>query len=746
MLATGDELVDHHLRAVGKIAELGFPDHQRARRGGRVAVFERQDGLFRKEGVVQVETRLVLDQMLQRDIGPGVLLVVQYRVTVREGATADVLAGHANRVAFEQQGRVRHGFGEAPVDRQPTGSHFLAIFEDLRNLTLNDEPFRYFEQLVRQFLQRLEVEAGVVTRGPGVAQIRTPVDEQFLVRLLDQAFHHVQAVVQGGTVLVDLRLDALGIKHASLGQSLGVQLARSALLGDLLIHQGLGATRLVGLVVATTAVADQIDDHVTLELHAIIDRQLGDEQHRFRIVAIHVQDRRLHHLRHVGRVLGGTRVLLTADGEANLVVDHDANRATSSEAAGLRHLEGFHDHALPRNSGITVDGYRKHLVTGKIVATILTGTHRTLDHWRDDFQVRRVERQCEMNLTAGGHHVGRKALVILDVAGAQALDLLALELVEQVARVLAEGIHQHVKAATVGHTDDDFLVAVRTRALNDFIQQRNQALATFQAKTLGTRILGTQVFFQAFSGGEALEQMATHFGGKRRAAAHALQTLLEPLALLGIDNVGELGADGAAVGLLQGFLDFTQGCFFLADVELTGTEGGIQIGIGQAVMIDRQIGRSRALSQTQRVKLGSLVATHAVGLDQTQDFNLLLLMLAAYAPGRYRLSATLILGEQNEVIADRRVRDIGGSAAIGRQLLEIGAPLFWHSVGIVQVELVELFHIGSVTTGKVGTVPHALHYAFLHAWSPSVRGHHQRGHRSRPVWTTAQTDPNGPHR
>ncbi|MCY1175082.1 hypothetical protein D9M73_153040 [compost metagenome] len=116
-------------------------------------------------------------------------------------------------------------------------------------------------------------------------------------------------------------------------------------------------------------------------------------------------------------------------------------------------------------------------------------------------------------------------------------------------------------------------------------------------------------------------------------------------------------------------------------------------------MIDRQVCRCRTLPQPQRVKLGCLVATHTVGLDQSQHFNLLLLVLTAHAAGGNRLGAALVLCQQDEMIANCGVRNIGGRVAVSRQLLEVGAPLFGHSVGVVQVELVELFHIGSVTTG-----------------------------------------------
>ncbi len=116
-------------------------------------------------------------------------------------------------------------------------------------------------------------------------------------------------------------------------------------------------------------------------------------------------------------------------------------------------------------------------------------------------------------------------------------------------------------------------------------------------------------------------------------------------------------------------------------------------------MIDRQIRRRRALPQAQRIELGSLVATHPICLDQSQHFNLLLLVFAAHTAGGYRLSAALVFGQQHEMIANGRVRYISGRAAISWQLLKVGAPFFWHSVRVVQVKLIELFHIGSVTTG-----------------------------------------------
>ena len=58
-LARGDELVEHHLRAVGEIAELRLPQRQRVRLGERVAVFEAEHRLFRQHRVDDLEARLL---------------------------------------------------------------------------------------------------------------------------------------------------------------------------------------------------------------------------------------------------------------------------------------------------------------------------------------------------------------------------------------------------------------------------------------------------------------------------------------------------------------------------------------------------------------------------------------------------------------------------------------------------------------------------------------------------------------
>ena len=71
---------------------------------------------------------------------------------------------------------------------------------------------------------------------------------------------------------------------------------------DLLVHQRLGEARLVAFIVAVAAIAEHVDDDRLLEFLPELDRDLRGVNDGFRVVAVHVEDRRLDHLGDVGRV------------------------------------------------------------------------------------------------------------------------------------------------------------------------------------------------------------------------------------------------------------------------------------------------------------------------------------------------------------------------------------------------------------------------------------------------------------
>lgn len=108
------------------------------------------------------------------------------------------------------------------------------------------------------------------------------------------------------------------------------------MLGNGLVHQRLRDRRRVLLVVAELAEADDIDDHVLMELRAEVDGELRGEHHGFGIVAVHVQHRRFDHLDDVRAVQRRARVARVRGRETDLIVDDDMQRAVRAVAARLR--------------------------------------------------------------------------------------------------------------------------------------------------------------------------------------------------------------------------------------------------------------------------------------------------------------------------------------------------------------------------------------------------------------------------
>ena len=349
--------------------------------------------------------------------------------------------------------------------------------------------------------------------------------------------------------MLDHRLGLFGGHHVLRDEPVGVELARARVLRDLLVHQRLRHRRLVLLVVAELAEADDVDHHVLVELLAEIERQPGDEQHRLRVVAVDVEDRRLDHFRHVGAVDGRARVARIGGGEADLVVDDDMHGAAGAEAARARQVQRLHHHALRRECGVAVQENGHHLVAGLVVAPALARPHRALHHRVHDLQVRRIERERDVHRAARRRDVRREPVVVFHVPGGQLGRLLALELEEQVLRHLAQHVDQHVEPSAVRHADHHLLHAVAAGALDQLVDRRDQALAALQREALLADVAGMQIALELLRLGELLQQALFLLGRELRRGAHRLDALLDPLPLRALADEHVLETDIAAVSV-----------------------------------------------------------------------------------------------------------------------------------------------------------------------------------------------------
>ena len=189
-----------------------------------------------------------------------------------------------------------------------------------------------------------------------------PVDRVLALVVGEHRVVAALAGVERGARRLDHRVGAVGRQHALRDQLVAVELARSRVRRDLLVHQRLRHRRRVLLVVAELAEADDVDDDVLVELLPVVERELAAQDDRLGIVAVHVQHRRLDHLDDVGAIQRRARVARIRGREADLVVDDDVDRAAGVVAARLRQRQRLHHHALAGERRVAVDDDRQHRV------------------------------------------------------------------------------------------------------------------------------------------------------------------------------------------------------------------------------------------------------------------------------------------------------------------------------------------------------------------------------------------------
>ena len=371
--------------------------------------------------------------------------------------------------------------------------------------------------------------------------------------------------------------------------------------GDFFVHQRLGERGRVLLVVAEFAKAHDIDHDIHAEFHAVFQRPLHGQDDGLGVVAVDMQDRGFDHLDHVGAVHAGAGVARVRGGKANLVVDHDVHRAARGVATGLGQRQRLLNNALAGKSCVAVYQHRQHLLALGVASAVHAGAHRAFDHGVDDFQVRGVESQTQMHRATGGGHVGAEALVVFHVARGQFFGRCVVELGEQIRRLFAHGIDQHVQAAAVRHAYHDLLHAALSGRLDQLVHGSDEAFTTFQREALLAHVFGVQKTLQTFGGGEVFQDVLFLLGREVGFAAHRLQALLPPAFVRLLAGVHELGTQRAAVGFAQRVHQLAQGHVLLAKEGVAGVENGLQVGVRETIKRRVQVGDRRPFGALQGV-------------------------------------------------------------------------------------------------------------------------------------------------
>jgi hypothetical protein len=437
------------------------------------------------------------------------------------------------------------------------------------------------------------------------------------------------------------------------------------------------------------------------------DGDAGDQRHGLRVVAIDVEDRRLGHLEDVGAVQRRTIVARVGSREADLVVDDDMHGAANAVATRLREVEHFLVDALAGDRRIAVHEHRQHLVLAVLAAPPLARIDRADDHRVDDLEVRRIEGQRQMAGATRCRHVRRVAHVVLHVAGGQFLRLLALELLEEHRRLLAEGVHQHVQPPAVRHADDDLVDTTGTGNADQFVHRDDRRLAALEREALLADVAGMQVAFERLGRSQPLEHPLALVGRVVRLRVDAFEAILNPALFRHRADVHVLDADRAAIGRLQRIVDLAEGGVVGSTLERTGVEDGVQIGVGEAVIGRIELRHLRTRGALERIEVRPAIADEAVGGDHLQHTDLFPVVHRCHGRGPVA-SFPRLLGKS---IDHRQMRHIAGDVTRQlRQLVEIVAPLLGNGTGIVEVVLVQLLDKGRVAAKEEGVTKKLIHH------------------------------------
>ena len=547
VLGGHDVLVDDRLGAVHEVAELRLPRHEGILVGDAVAVLEAQRGVLRQQGVVDPELGLLAGQRGDRDPGLARDVVDQAGVALAEGAPPAVLPGQADRVALHDQARERQQLGGGPL-------HLALLVVQLRTSLELAGQLRVGREALRVVGEVLEdpVELGTRYAGVDVGQhaqgCRRPgrlhEGRRRRAGLVERLLEAVLEVVEGRFGLVEGDV-------APLHQRLGEQLADAAMALDGLVHERLGVARVVALVVAVAPVADEVDHDVLVEPLAVVVGQPRDAHAGLRVVAVHVQDRRLDHLGHVGGVLRRAGVL-GRGGEPELVVDHDVDGAAHPVAGDVAHVQALGHHALAGEGGVAVEQDRQHREAVGPVDLVLACPDHAEHHRIDGLEVRGVGGQLHLDVGARPADVlPDRAEVVLHVARAlhrRRIDV-ALELPEDLVVALADDVGQHVQPTAVRHAEHRAVEPVLGCGTEHGVEDGDRALGALEAEALRAHVLGGEELLEGFGGVETAEQEADVV--VRELDLDALDVLLDPALLLGVLDVHVLDADRAAVGIPQ---------------------------------------------------------------------------------------------------------------------------------------------------------------------------------------------------
>ena len=227
-----------------------------------------------------------------------------------------------------------------------------------------------------------------------------------------------------------------------------------------------------------------------------------------------------------------------------------------------------------------------------------------------------------MNVSAVNHHVGRKAVVVLDVAGRQIGCCDTFEFCKEILRALADDIDKNIEPSTMSHSNHAFFDTGVRGPFNNGLHGSDEGLTAFETEAFLTDITSVKESLKTFSCRQAFEDRAATFSCVHRSRTTALKLFLPPALLDRIGDVHKFGTNRAAVSLSQGCEKSAQRHLVGAEKGIRDVKLGIEICIGQTVEQRIEFGNHGSFMALERIELCATRTEHAIGSNELLYENL----------------------------------------------------------------------------------------------------------------------------
>ena len=345
-----------------------------------------------------------------------------------------------NELAGVSQGTEGQQLAPTPVDAALADA-FCTLLRDGCDAGVSSEALRKIDVGLSDLHEFFAGDGGVQT----VRKFLRTGDALLSLSLL--LFSELNLVEDGLHLVVEVTCNCFSVlvgQVTAANQVFGVLGAGGFAVVDDVVHLRLSHRRVVGFVVATAAVAHEVDEDVLAEATAVLGRQATNPHDSLGVVAVDVEHRAAESLRHVGGVVAGAGGI-RCGGETDLVVNHDVDGTANGVSTQLSEVDGLGHDAEASERSITVEEDRNNGVSVRAeVQDVLLSADDALHHRVDGLEVGGVGGQSDLDFAITEHlQVGAFSTeVVLDVAGTTSLGGIdvAFELVEQGVQGLANDV------------------------------------------------------------------------------------------------------------------------------------------------------------------------------------------------------------------------------------------------------------------------------------------------------------------